>query len=138
MRAPLFALLMTACSFAPDGLPARQVSVLWPEGHRLYVADSRQGVVRAFATHDGPRAAGEGRAPGRRGVLDMKLDAARGRLWVLGTDAIYVHDAASLILLHRYPVAGVVAGDSSLSLDDLGTATLVAGPAVNDKRAARL
>lgn len=125
MRATLLALLLAACGSAVNGPPARQVSVLWPEGHRLYVGDSRQGVVRAFSTFDGPRAAGEGRAPGRRGVLDIKLDAARGHLWVLGADALYLHDPATLTLRQRYPVAGVTA-DSRLAVDEHGAARVVA------------
>jgi hypothetical protein len=136
MRALLFVLILTACGTGADATPPRQVSVIWPEGHRLFVGDSRQGVVRAFSTYDGPRAAGEGRAPGRRGVLDLKLDAARGRLWVLGADALYLHDAATLTLRQRYPVAGVAA-DSRLALDDSGEAKVVADPAVHDKRASR-
>jgi hypothetical protein len=93
--------------------------------------------VRAFSTYDGPRAAGEGRAPGRRGVLDMKLDAAHGRLWVLGVDALYLHDAATLTLRQRYPVAGI-ASDSRLALADGGEPTVVSDPVVHDKRAGRL
>jgi hypothetical protein len=138
MRAPLLALLMTACSSAPDGMPPRQVTQLWPENHRLYVADSRQGVVRAFSTYEDPRAAAEGRALGRRAVLDMKLDTARGQLWVLGTDAVYLHDAVSMILLHRYPVVGSVTAQSRLSVGDLGTVSVVSAAAINDKRASGL
>jgi hypothetical protein len=131
MRALLFALFLTACGTAADGMPPRQVSILWPEGHRLFVGDSRQGVVRAFSTYDGPRAAGEGRAPGRRGVLDMKLDAARGRLWVLGADALYLHDAATLTLRQSYPVAGIAA-DSRLALNDRGEAIVETVTATSD------
>jgi hypothetical protein len=128
MRALLIVLLLAACGNTADGMPSRQVSILWPQGHRLYVADNRQGVVRAFATDDGPRAAAEGRAPGRAAVLDMKLDAARRRLWVLGPRAIDVHDANSLHLLRRYPVTGVSAAVSRLSVDDQGEARVVVAP----------
>lgn len=124
MRAPLLAVLLTACSAAPDNVPARQVTIPWPETHRLYVADSRQGVVRAFSTWDTPRAAAEGRAPGRQGVLDMKLDKTRGRLWVLGSDALYLHDAASLVLLHRYSLAA--AAESRLLMDEHGAVKIAA------------
>ena len=137
MRALLFALFLTACGTAADGMPPRQISILWPEGHRLFVGDSRQGVVRAFSTYDDPRAAGEGRSPGRRGVLDMKLDARHGRLWVLGADAVYLHDPVTLTLRQRYPVAGIAA-DSRLALVDGGEPTVVPDPAVHDKRAGRL
>jgi hypothetical protein len=125
MRTPLFALLLAACGNAADA-PPRQISLLWPQGHRLYVADSRQGVVRAFTTYDGPRAAGEGRAPGRGAVLDIKLDGAHRRLWVLGPRAIYEHDAVSLALLHRYPVTGATVADRLL-LDGQGGARMIAG-----------
>jgi hypothetical protein len=125
MRTPLFALLLAACGNAADA-PARQISLLWPQGHRLYVADSRRGVVMAFSTYDGPRAAGEGRASGRNAVLDMKLDGARRRLWVLGPRAIYEHDAISLALLHRYPLAGAAATDR-LQVDMGGGAKAIAG-----------
>lgn len=138
MRAPLFALLLTACGSAPDGTPPRQVTQFWPENHRLYVADSRQGVVRAFSTYDDPRAAGEGRAPGRRAVLDIKLDTTRNQLWVLGSDALYLHDAVSLILLHRYPVSGCLNGESRLSLDDFGETSIVSVASIDDKRASGL
>lgn len=125
MRALPFALLLAACGSATEIVPPRQVSILWPEEHRLYVADNRQGVVRAFTVYDGPRAAAEGRAPGRTAVLDMKLDRARRRLWVLGPRAIDEHDAVSLLLLRRHPLAGVLSTDR-LRLGDAGEARVVA------------
>lgn len=101
-----FALLLAACETTPEVLPPpRQITLDWPEHHRLLVADNRQGVVRAFSTFDGPRAAGEARAPGRRAVLAMVLDKAGSRLWVRGPQAVYLHDAASLVLLETYPAA---------------------------------
>jgi hypothetical protein len=125
MRAPLFALLLAACGNAADA-PARQISLIWPQGHRLYVADSRRGVVMAFSTYDGPRAAAEGWAPGRGAVLDMKLDDTRRHLWVLGPQAIYEHDALSLTLLHRYPLTGATP-NGRLQLDVGGGARVIAG-----------
>lgn len=125
MRAPLFALLLTACSAPPGGMPPQQVTIPWPEAHRLYVADSRQGVVRAFSTWDTPRAAAEGRAPGRRSVLDMKLDKAHGRLWVLGPDGLYLHDATSLVLLRHYPAQPLLLAESRLAMNTEGEVSIV-------------
>jgi hypothetical protein len=100
------ALLLAACETTPEALPPpRQLTLDWPEQHRLLVADNRQGVVRAFSTFDTPRAAGEARAPGRRAVLDLALDKAAGRLWVRGPDAVYLHDAVSLALIRTCPSA---------------------------------
>lgn len=126
MRIPLAALFLAACTAAPDGTSARQVTVPWDEIHRVYVADSRQGVVRAFSTWDTPRAAAEGRAPGRRSVLDMKLDKAHGRLWVLGPDGLYLHDATSLVLLRRYPAQLLLLADSRLAMNTEGEVSIIA------------
>ena len=130
--AVLCALLVAACSDGSDRVPPRQTCLTWPEGDRLYVADSRQGVVRSFATADGPRAVAEGRAPGRSRVFDLALDGVRRRLWVLGPTSIDVHDAMSLALIHSYPVAGVSAAGSHLRLDDFGRPALVAGARIRD------
>lgn len=95
---------LAACGEVPDGAPPpRQITLDWPEQHRLLVADSRQGVVRAFSTFDAPRAAGEARAGGRSAVLAMVLDKEGSRLWVLGPRGAYLHDAVSLALLRVCP-----------------------------------
>jgi hypothetical protein len=119
MRATLIALFLVAACGDGRGTPPRQVAALWPEGHRLYIADSRQGVVHVFATHDAPHAVGEARAPSRHAVFDLELDAAQGRLWVLGNDALYLYDPASLMLRRRYPITGITAA-SRLALDAEG------------------
>jgi hypothetical protein len=126
MRVLLPILLLAACGRSATTVPPRQISILWPQGHRLYVADDRQGVVRAFTVFDDPRAAAEGRAPGRTAVLDMKLDGARRRLWVLGPQGIDEYDAVSLRLLHRQPAAALT-GHGRLALTESGRARAIAG-----------
>lgn len=75
-----------------------RIDVRWPEQHVVFVADTRTGTVLALAQDDPARLLARTRTPLRAAVLDLRLDKARGRLWVLGGRGIDVHDAHSLVL----------------------------------------
>lgn len=95
---------LAAC--LPSERPApRQTIVEWPAQRLLFIADERIGSVRAFHLGGGaPVLAAQTRTFERSSVRDIQLDPARGRLWVLGADAAYVHDAHSLALQKRIPL----------------------------------
>lgn len=96
--------LLAACLPAERANP-RQIIVEWPEQHRVFMADERTGSVRAFHLAGGaPVLAAQTRVFERSTVRDIKLDAPRGQLWVLGADGVYVHDAHSLALRKRIPL----------------------------------
>ena len=93
--------LLLAC-----GGPPNQRHVPWPEADRVFLADSRNGLVRVFDTRNGPVPYAQLTARERRSVRDMRLDAAAARLWVLGDDALYVYDAHLLMLVERRDLPG--------------------------------
>jgi len=96
--------LLAACLPAERANP-RQMIVEWPEQHLVFMADERIGSVRAFHLAGGaPVLAAQTRVFERSTVRDIKLDASRGQLWVLGADGVYVHDAHSLALRKRIPL----------------------------------
>jgi hypothetical protein len=97
---PLLATYLPAEHAAP-----RQIVLEWTEKHLVYIADERIGGVRAFHLGNGaPVLVAQTRSFERSSVRDIKLDAARGQLWVLGNDGIYLHDAQSLQQLKRIPL----------------------------------
>lgn len=96
--------LFVACLPADRAMP-RQMVVEWAEKRLVFVADERIGSVRAFSLGSGaPVLVAQTRTFERSTVRDIKLDAARRQLWVLGADDVYVHDAQSLTLLKRIPL----------------------------------
>lgn len=116
---------LAAC--LPTERPApRQMIVEWPEQRLLFIADERIGSVRAFHLSGGaPLLAAQTRTFERSSVRDIQLDQARGRLWVLGADAVYVHDAHGLLLQKRIPLdARNVAG---LRIEQSGITLLASG-----------
>lgn len=117
--------LLAACQPAARENP-RQMIVEWPEKRLVFIADERIGSVRAFQVGAGaPVLAAQTRGFERSSVRDIKLDAARRQLWVLGADGVYVHDAQSLVLRKRIPLdARDVAG---LRIENGGVALLAAG-----------
>lgn len=95
---------LAACLPA-ERLAPRQAIVEWPAQRLLFIADERIGSVRAFHLGGGvPLLAAQTRPSERSSVRDIQLDPARGRLWVLGADAVYVHDARGLRLQKRIPL----------------------------------
>lgn len=93
----LLCLFLLAC-----GGPSGQRVVEWPASDRLFLADTRNGIVRVFDTRNGPVPYGQLNARERHAVRDMQLDPARARLWVLGDDALYLYDAHLLMLVERH------------------------------------
>ncbi|MFZ5462625.1 MAG: hypothetical protein ACOZB1_03620 [Pseudomonadota bacterium] len=96
---PLFA----ACGSAE--MP-RQSFVHWRDAGLAFVADNQHGAVRVLyvgASPGSPVPKGELSAEGRTAVLDMRLDPARGRLWVVGERAVYVHDVRTGELVEVVP-----------------------------------
>lgn len=104
---PLLALLflLLAACLPADRTTPRQIVVEWPEKHLVFIADERIGSVQAFYLGAGaPVLAAQTRVFERSTVRDIKLDPARGQLWVLGADAVYVHEVRSLALQKRIPL----------------------------------
>jgi hypothetical protein len=96
--------LLAACLPA-DRVNPRQIVVEWPEKHLVFIADERIGSVQAFYLGAGaPVLAAQTRVFERSTVRDIKLDPARGQLWVLGADAVYVHEVRNLALQKRIPL----------------------------------
>lgn len=96
--------LLAACQPAERATP-RQMVIEWTEKHLVYIADERIGGVRVFHLGSGaPVLVAQTRSFERSSVRDIKLDAARGQLWVLGSDGVYLHDATSLRQLKRIPL----------------------------------
>lgn len=96
--------LLVACQPAGHVIP-RQMVVEWAEKRLVFIADERNGSVRAF--HLGASApvfVAQTRCFERATVRDVKLDAMRGQLWVLGAESVYVHDVHGLVLLKRIPL----------------------------------
>lgn len=63
------------------------------------------GSVRALHLRNTVGELGVLRAPERRAVRDIALDASGQHLWVLGDDATYHYDAISLKLIQRTPLS---------------------------------
>ncbi|MFZ2854784.1 MAG: hypothetical protein WAZ34_11835 [Rhodocyclaceae bacterium] len=94
---------LAACLPTERSAP-RQTIVEWPEQRLLFIADERIGSVRAFHLGGAPVPVAQTRTFERSSVRDIQLDPVRGRLWVLGADAAYVHDAHRLALQKRIPL----------------------------------
>lgn len=96
--------LLFACLPAERANP-RQMTIEWPEKRLLFIADERVGSVRVFQLGAGaPVFVAQTRSFERSTVRDIKLDAVRGQLWVLGADGVYVHDPLTMRLQKRIPL----------------------------------
>ncbi len=96
--------LLAACLPVERATP-HQMVLEWTEKNRVYIADERIGSVRAFHLGNGaPVLVAQTRSFERSSVRDIKLDTARGQLWVLGSDGVYLHDAHTLRQLKRIPL----------------------------------
>ncbi len=129
-------LVLAACHPANPGAMAKRVEATWAERQLLFVADPSLGTVRVFHLRAAPQLIAELRAPGRSEVRDIAIDAGRGRIWVLGDGAVYLHDARSFSLVKRFPGVGANAGRLALSpggtstvFDTAGAALLTIDPA---------
>lgn len=116
-------LLLAACSAA--SAPPRQFVAEWQEGRLLFLADGRNGRVRAFSlVGTAPIPLGEIRSAASGGVRDLLLDPQSGQLWVLGADQLELFDARRRQPLERWPLA---AGSvTALRLDGNGVLLLAA------------
>lgn len=102
--ASLLVLSLAACLPAERTVP-RQIVVEWPARHLAFIADERVGSVKAFRIGAGaPVLVAQSSPFSRSAVLDLQLDAARGRLWVLGRDSVDLHAAEGLALRKRLPL----------------------------------
>ena len=118
----LLLLVVVGCQVSEPAVP-RQFAVEWTAGGMLFVADERIGQVKAFRTVPGaaPVLVAQSHVFERSRVRDLTLDADRGRLWVLGPDALYLHALGNLGLRRRIPlqaraVAGLALADGVLLL----------------------
>jgi len=104
---PLALVLLTAaCQPAGhDALPQR-VEAKWPERQLLLVGDDASGSVRVFHLRAAPLAIAEIRTPTRAATRDIAIDAAAGRIWILGDGALFLHDGRSFSPIRRIPLAG--------------------------------
>lgn len=114
-------LALAACRPAAEVTNGKRVEAKWEERQLLIVGDERSGTARIFHTRAAPALIGELRAPGRNAVRDIRIDAARGRIWVLGDAAVYLHDARSGSVIRRIPAAA-----QRLELDHGGAPRLLA------------
>lgn len=107
-------LALAACHPANPAAMAKRVEAKWAERQLLFIGDPRLGTVRVFHLRAAPQLIAELRAPGRSEVRDIGIDAERGRVWVLGDGAVYLHDARSFSLVKRF--AGLEGGAARLAL----------------------
>ncbi|MBK1681883.1 hypothetical protein [Rhodocyclus tenuis] len=110
LMALLVPVLVAACSSA--SAPPRQFIAEWQEGRLLFLADGRNGRVRAFSlAGTAPIPLGEIHSAASSGVRDLALDPRSGQLWVLGAEQLELFDARRRQPLGRWPLAaGSVTG----------------------------
>lgn len=114
---------------------AEQHRVEWNEERLLFVADDRNGWVRVFDLRSGLTPRDVLTANRRRAVLALALDVERGRLWVLGDDALYAYDAHGLAPRQRLALPAntgpgrrlELAADGTMRLLDAGTRRILFG-----------
>lgn len=116
--------VLAACQPAGNAVIGKRVEIKWEERQLLIVGDPGSGVARVFHMRAAPLLIGEMRAPGRTAVRDLQIDKARARIWVLGSDALYAHDARTWSPVRRIPVPTAAA--TRLTLDGGGAALLIA------------
>lgn len=71
----------------------------------LFLANTPDGAVHVLNLRNTIGELAVLRAPERRAVQDLRLDASGNRLWVLGNDAVYCYDAHNLRLIERSALA---------------------------------
>ena len=126
--AALLLLLLAACLPTERAIP-HQMLVEWAEKHLVFIADERIGGVHAFHLGNGaPVLVAQTHTFERSSVRDLKLDATRQQLWVLGDDGIYVHDAQNLRQLKRIPLDGREVAE--MRIEDAGVTMLAIGGVV--------
>lgn len=91
---------LALCATAADAGPPRP-EVVWAERQIVFWAEADTGAVHAVGIRQGVSEFGVLRAPQRRGVSQLSLDARNAVLTVWGDDAIYRYDAHNLRLLSR-------------------------------------
>ena len=97
-------ILLVACQPAYQQVSTQQI-VEWPEQNLLFIADGRTGQVRSFFLGSGaPVLVAQTRGVLRTSVRDLQLDERHGKLWVLGDDGVYEHEARGLELVAHYPM----------------------------------
>lgn len=126
LAAFMLTLALAACRPAADVVHGngKRIEAKWEARQLLIVGDDRTGIARIFHTRAAPSLIGELRAPGRKAVRDIRIDEARGRIWVLGEAAVYLHDARSWTLIRS--IAAPVAAVERLELDGAGAPQLLA------------
>jgi hypothetical protein len=82
-------------------IAAERPEVLWAEQQVVFWAEPDTGAVHAVGVRSGVSEFGVLRAPQRRAVSQLTLDAKRAVLTVAGDDAVYHYDARNLRLLSR-------------------------------------
>ncbi len=112
----LLPLLLAGCVTDDEG---SKINVQWPEQRVVFVADVRIGTVLALMENDRGRLVAKTDVPLRSSVRSMFLDKAHGQLWVLGSNAIDVHDARSLVL-KKHIALKMPATATSLKQDESG------------------
>lgn len=116
-------LAIAACRPATNEIIGKRVEIKWEERQLLIIAGPNTGIARVFHMRAAPLLVGEMRAPGRSAVHDIRIDKARERVWVLGGDALYAHDARTWSVLRR--VEAPVADSARLELDAAGAPLLI-------------
>jgi hypothetical protein len=101
---PFLLSLLAACQ-PINQVSSRQKVIDWPEQRLVFVADGWSGRVRSFLFGNGaPVLFAQTKSIQRASVRDLRLDSSRGQLWVLGDNAVFLHDARSLGLQKRFPL----------------------------------
>lgn len=108
---------VAACRPVGEIATGKHIEVQWEERQLLLVGDARTGSARVFHMRAAPLLIGEMRAPGRTAVRDIRIDAARQRVWILGEAAVYVHDARTWSLIRRIPAPAAAAERLELAAD---------------------
>ena len=134
----LIPLLLTGCM---DEAGRGRINVAWAERGVLYVADQNIGAILALAKNESGRLLARTQTPVRTTVLDLQLDKAKERLWVLRANSVDVHDARSLdrqkrialnfgesVFLHQNAAGVGLYSKSGYLLARIDPSTLTLGP----------
>jgi hypothetical protein len=94
----LLSLLLAGCNLPPEA--ARHPEIDFWEGV-FYIGDPRDGSLQAVSVRNSPVILARSFIPERKGILRVKVVPAREQVWVLDSNAVYVHELKTLALQRR-------------------------------------
>lgn len=124
--------LLAACGGTPEAPAARPIAIdsrvaypssaaYDPAARSLVVGSYSDGTVRRVPLRDARPSSEPPSLPqdGRLNVFRVRVDAGRGRIWVLAADAVYVYDSSTSRLVQRIAVGEASQHSNEHCLPDL-------------------